>query len=143
MHFSRGNGTRSLFPVSGEWSRIMTRQWIAVLAAIWLTAIASAVLLIAQISHQRYVERPAREMQAESIFPTQQADEPVVDNAEPATLVMPTVTIVAPSLGAPGVAEMQGTGQTTGARPDDLVIGPGTVTHPVAIPPAPTARPER
>ncbi len=130
--------------MSGEWSRIMTRQWIAVLSAIWLTAIASAVLLIAQISHQRYVERPAREMQAESIFPTQQADEPVVDNVEPAaTLVMPTVTIVAPSQGAPGVAEMQGTGQMPGARPDDLVIGPGTVTHPVAIPPAPTAPPER
>ncbi len=122
----------------------MTRQWIAVLSAIWLTAIASAVLLIAEISHQRYVERPAREMQAESIFPTQQADEPVVDDQqEPSTLVLPTVTIVAPSPGAPGVAEMQGTGQMTGARPDDLVIGPGTVTHPVAIPPAPTAAPER
>jgi len=129
--------------VSGEWSRIMTRQWIAILAAIWLTAIVSAVLLITKISHQRYEERPAREVQAESIFPQQQADEPVVDHQEPTTLVMPTVTIVAPAPGAPGVAEMQGTGQTTGARPDDLVIGPGTVTHPVAIPPAPTAPPER
>jgi hypothetical protein len=54
-----------------------------------------------------------------------------------AVLLMPPATIVMPR--RPGVAEMQGTGHDTGASPDDLIVGPGIVTHPVAIPPGPAA----
>jgi hypothetical protein len=114
----------------------MTRSWIAILSAIWMTGIVAAVLLIAKVNHQRYEERPLREIQAENVFPSQQADEPVDEVQGSAVLLMPPVTIVIPR---PGVAEMQGTGHDTGARPDDLIIGPGIVTHPVAIPPGPPA----
>jgi len=114
----------------------MTRSWIAILSAIWLTGIVAAVLLIAKVHHQRYEGRPLREIQAENVFPPQQVDEPVDETQGSAVLLMPPVTIVIPP---PGVAEMQGTDDDTGAHPDDLIIGPGIVTHPVAIPRGPAA----
>jgi hypothetical protein len=121
----------------------MTPKWIAVLSTIWLTAVVSFVLLVAKINHQRYEERPARELAAERVFSTPPADETAADTEESAAaMVMPSVTIVAPERGATGVTQMQGTGRDTGARPDDLLIGPGIVTHPVAIPPATVLPPE-
>jgi hypothetical protein len=47
----------------------MIRSWIAILSAIWLTGIVAAVLLIAKVNHQRYEERPLREIQARERLP--------------------------------------------------------------------------
>ncbi len=107
-----------------------THRWLAVLSAIWLSGIALSVIDIRQIHRQRREERHASiPAPADEASRAPDVDEVIVETAEPApSLVMPSVTIFAqPS----GVAEMQG---RPGPRPDDLVIGPGIVTHPVAIP---------
>jgi hypothetical protein len=100
----------------------MSRQWIATLAAIWLTAVGSAVLLIGVLEHQRASEGATTTAPTAEVYPTQEADEPVVEATEAPVLEVPALTIVAPRPG--GVAEMQGT--------DDLIIGPGIVTYPEA-----------
>lgn len=107
----------------------MSRKWIAALSAIWLVDVASAVVLIHVIDRQRSNEVPGAPPLTHEVYFTQEADEPVVATTSAPVLQMPQVTIVAPR---PGVAEMQ--------RPDDLVIGPGTVTHPEAKQPPPPAR---
>jgi hypothetical protein len=105
----------------------MSRTWIATLAAIWLLDIGSAAYLIRVVDRQRANEVPgAPPLTAEVFFAPEETQQPVVNATETPFLQMPEVTIVA---APPGVAEMQGT--------DDLVIGPGTVTHPVAKPPSP------
>jgi hypothetical protein len=127
-------GPRTNEPTIGsfrERSRAMSSKWIAILAAIWLTAIGSAVLLIAVIDRQRTSSRPASAESSAEALPKQEADEPAVDSEGAPVLEMPVVEIVAPPVG--GVAEMQGT--------DEVIIGPGTVTHPAAKPPSRAATP--
>jgi hypothetical protein len=121
----------------------MTRPWLAAIAAIWLASIGLSVIDIRQIDRQRREEYPgANPSQGETVT-TPPIDETVVPppGEAPSMIVMPPTTIVAPP---EGVTQMQGRAPERAARPDDLIIGPGIVTHPVAIPhDTPAAPPPR
>lgn len=124
-------------------TRVMTRPWLAALAALWLTGIVLAVLDIRQIDRQRREETQPTWGSVDEDDGTQQGVEAVAGpsaSPTPPVLVMPEATIVASRSGA---AEMQGRAAKTGPRTDDLIIGPGIVTHPVAIPHDPTTPPAR
>jgi hypothetical protein len=111
----------------------MTRRpLLAVVAAIWLASIGLSVIDIRQIDRQRRMERPGAPAAEEESSPLAAAEESVAAPPEsPSVLEMPPVTIEAPRQ---GVTEMQGRAPARAPRPDDLLIGPGVVTHPVAIP---------
>ena len=105
----------------------MSRKWIAVLSALWLVDVASAVFLIHVVDRQRMNEVPGAPPLTAEVPLSQQADEPVVASTEAPVLQMPMVTIQAR---APrGVTQMQGT--------DDLTPRATKVTHPEAREPAP------
>jgi hypothetical protein len=93
------------------------KKWMLV-GSVWMAALASAALLTYKLNRTVEYARAANPMSAYAAHATQTADEPVVDTAEPAALDLPMVNIVGHLR---GTAEMQGT--------DDLIIGPGTVTH--------------
>jgi hypothetical protein len=95
------------------------KKWFVSSVAVWMAAIGSAAFLIHKINGPLDQVQAADTMPAYAAEPTQAADEPVVDRAEPAVLELPVVTIVGR---VRGTAEMQGK--------DDLIIGPGTVTYP-------------
>jgi hypothetical protein len=93
-------------------------KW-TIVVSVWMAALASAALLTYKLDRTVEYARAANAMSAYAAHATQAADdEPVVDTAEPAVLYLPMVNIVGHLR---GTAEMQGT--------DDLIIGPGTVTH--------------
>jgi hypothetical protein len=121
--------------VEGRRGFIMTRTaWLAAIAAIWLTSIGLSVIDIRQIDRQRRMERPAPAAPpaGDDTYATRGTDdEPVADAPEPSVLLMAPVTIVAEP---EGLTLMQGRGPARTLVPDDFTIGPGVVTHPVAIP---------
>ena len=93
-------------------------------AAVWVTNIGVTALAVYGLEHPRpYVPaadvwQPSSELLAKQMVATQAAA------AEPPTIELPMVTIVGSRR---GTAEMQ--------RVPEVVIGPGTVTHPSTIPP--------
>lgn len=89
-------------------------KWIVV-ASVWTAGLASAALLTYTLNHPLDDAHAADVMSAYAAHARQTADEPAVDTA---VLELPMVTILGHLR---GTAEMQGT--------DDLIIGPGTVTH--------------
>jgi hypothetical protein len=93
------------------------KKWIIV-ASVWMAGLASAALLTFKLDHRLGDARAADVMSAYAAHATQTADELAVDTVEPAVLELPMATILGHLR---GTAEMQGT--------DDLIIGPGTVTH--------------
>ena len=95
------------------------KKWFVTTVAVWVVAATSAVLLVYKI-HRPLEYVPPAGANAMSLFaghPTQEVDEPALDE-EPPVLELPPVTIVGSLRGS---AEMQGG--------DDVVIGPGVVTH--------------
>lgn len=116
---------------------------------VWVAAIASAVVVIHQVEHpmrgtpaDRVSERigVANTMpETETVAPSPEAPAPVrATAAEPGDTVEPLVmeaddenAIVLPMDTIVGRVPAY-----PGERPDDLVVGPGTVTHPATVPPA-------
>ena len=101
-------------------------------AAVWIANIAVTALAIRGLEHPKpYVPaadvwQPSSEPRDKRAVDTKHAIEPQLNHDEQAVIEMPMATIVANQHGR---ALMQGA--------PDVVIGPGTVTHPSTIPPRP------
>lgn len=97
----------------------------SVTAAVWIANVAVTALAFHALEHPRpYV--PAADVWHPSETKYKRVADTKAEADEPAVTEMPMVTIVA---GEHGRALMQGA--------PDVVIGPGTVTHPPANPPRP------
>ena len=94
-------------------------------AAVWIANVAVTALAVHALEHPKPMIG-----QADDWWPTEttfkRAEDTKAAADKPTAIVMPMVTI---STGETGRALMQGA--------PDVVIGPGTVTHPSTIPPRP------
>jgi hypothetical protein len=101
------------------------KKGVVVAAAVWMAGFVSAAVVIHQIRHPLGPANTANTMTTAASEPTGQAD---MAEPPPTVIELPMDTIESSRFR--GVAEKQGA--------DDLVIGPGVVTHP-----SPTVSPAR
>jgi hypothetical protein len=108
----------------------MRKQIVAVaVGGIWLAAISSAAVLVYALNRPPVLSADARAPRPAKML-EMRPGRPAAETVESSVLEIPTVTIVGylspPATPASstrrGVAEMQ--------PPDELIIGPGVVTHP-------------
>jgi len=92
---------------------------LAVTVAVWVANVGVTALAVYGLEHPKPYTPGPDVWQPSPERPMRRADATRAAAAEPSAIEMPMVTIAA---GRRGAAEMQ--------RAPDVVIGPGTVTHP-------------